>query len=41
MKQLVIAAPVLQFYDVTKEIKIQCNASSSGWKQYWCQMDIQ
>ena len=30
IKQLVTAAPVLQFYDLTKEVTIQCDASSSG-----------
>ena len=29
-KQLVTAAPVLQFYDVTKEVTTQCDTSSSG-----------
>ena len=33
IKQLVTEAPVFQFYDVTKEVKIQCDASSSGWEQ--------
>ena len=27
---MVTAAPVLQFYDVTKEVTIQCDASSLG-----------
>ena len=31
LKQLVTAAPVLQFYDVTKEVTIQCDASNSGF----------
>ena len=30
IKQLVTAAPVLQFYDVNKKVTIQCDASSSG-----------
>ena len=29
-QQMVTAAPVLQFYDVTKEVTIQCDASSLG-----------
>ena len=29
IKELVTAAPVLQFYDVNKEVTIQCDASSS------------
>ena len=27
---MVTAAPALQFYDVTKEVAIQCDGSSSG-----------
>ena len=34
IKQLVIAAPVLQFYDVTKEVTIQCDAGSLSLEQY-------
>ena len=30
IKQLVTATPVHQFYDVNKEVTIQCDASSSG-----------
>ena len=29
IKQLVTAVPVLQFHDVTKEVTIQCDTSSS------------
>ena len=30
----IIAAPVLQFYDVTKEVTIQCDAGSLSLEQY-------
>ena len=41
IKQLVTAAPVLQFYDINKEVTIQCDAGSFSWEQYWCKTDIQ